>query len=110
IFAPAEELWLEGRAALCGLTPGCLSLNLRCIGLGGRPLNRCGDRRRGEELQKFSARYVFYIAQNLNLLGFCRMYSLVFIASARIVHVTFLSALETNGPPSAMNRFFTSCA
>ena len=30
--------------------------------------------------------------------------------SARIVHVGFLSACETNGPPSATNRFFTSCA
>ena len=38
------------------------------------------------------------------------MYSLVRIASARIVHVGFLSACDTNGPPSATNRFFTSCA
>ena len=38
------------------------------------------------------------------------MYSLVRMASARMVHVTFLSALVTNGPPSATNRFLTSCA
>jgi hypothetical protein len=37
-------------------------------------------------------------------------YSLVRIASARIVHVTFLSAFVTNGPPSATKRFFTSWA
>ena len=38
------------------------------------------------------------------------MYSPVRIASARIVQVGFLSACETNGPPSATNRFLTSCA
>src|SRR2546427_3378256 len=38
------------------------------------------------------------------------MYSLVRHASARIVHVGFLSACDTNGPPSVTNRFLTSCA
>jgi hypothetical protein len=38
------------------------------------------------------------------------MYSLVRMASARIVHVAFLSACETNGPPSQTNTFFASCA
>ncbi len=38
------------------------------------------------------------------------MYSLVRIASARMVHVTFLSGLVTNGPPSVTNRFWQSCA
>ena len=31
-------------------------------------------------------------------------------ASARIVHVGFLSACDTNGLPSATKRFLTSCA
>src|SRR5438034_9246820 len=48
--------------------------------------------------------------QRLCLFRWSAMYSAVRIASARIVHVTFLSALVTNGPPSAMNRFFTSWA
>ena len=34
------------------------------------------------------------------------MNSDVRIASARIVHVQFLCAFETNGPASATNRFF----
>ena len=38
------------------------------------------------------------------------MNSLVRIDSARIDHVQFLSAFDTNGPPSATKRFFTSCA
>src|SRR5437870_10150560 len=38
------------------------------------------------------------------------MYSLVRHASARIVQVGFLSACDTNGPPSVTNRFLTSCA
>ena len=38
------------------------------------------------------------------------MNSDVRMASARIVQVQFLCALETNGPASATNRFFTSCA
>ena len=38
------------------------------------------------------------------------MYSAVRIARARIVHVQFLSACETNGPASATNTFFASCA
>src|SRR4051812_17286196 len=37
------------------------------------------------------------------------MYSLVRIDNARIVQVMFLSACETNGPPSTQNRFLTSC-
>lgn len=38
------------------------------------------------------------------------MKSLVRHESARIVHVGFLSGWETNGPPSATNRFRTSWA
>src|SRR5215207_10169345 len=38
------------------------------------------------------------------------MYSPVLIASARMVQVQFLSACETNGPASATNTFFASCA
>ena len=38
------------------------------------------------------------------------MNSAVRIDSARIVHVQFLSACDGSGPPSATNRFFTSCA
>src|SRR5438132_2739683 len=38
------------------------------------------------------------------------MYSLVRIDNARIVHVGFLSACDTKGPPSATNKFLQSCA
>src|SRR6185437_10120642 len=38
------------------------------------------------------------------------MYSLVRHESARMVHVGFLSACDTKGPPSTTKRFFTSCA
>src|SRR5207237_8458840 len=38
------------------------------------------------------------------------IYSLVRSESARIVHVGFLSACDTNGPPSVTNRFLQSCA
>src|SRR5262245_64939407 len=47
---------------------------------------------------------------NVAVLRDCAMNSDVRIASARIVQVQFLSGLETNGPPSATKRFFTSCA
>src|SRR5439155_20529287 len=50
------------------------------------------------------------ITHSDNWLRSSAMYSAVRIDSARSVHVTFLSAFETNGPPSAMNRFLTSCA
>src|SRR6266545_5139722 len=76
--------------------------------LGFRPHEARGQGRRGEQAQRVASIHLH--DYTLPFLRSAAMYSLVRIARARIVHVTFLSAFVTNGPPSATNRFFTSWA
>ena len=107
-----EELRLERRALRRrGLRAPAPLAGRRRLGLGPR---KAGRQRRGSQReQPMSAGGRSSDSGDCHMLPPFRcsaMYSLVRIASARIVHVGFLSGCETNGPPSATNRFFTSCA
>src|SRR5438876_151647 len=81
---------------------------MRLLGLERRPDERGGRGRGAEHLQRRPACDVLH--QSVPWLRCRAMYSDVRIASARIVHVQFLCAFDTNGPPSATNTFRTSCA
>ena len=99
-----EELRLErapvGCARLRGLRQVVRMLRFR-LGPG-----ECRGKRRGREhdLQHRPTIDLHHI-RVVPVLRSSTMNSLVRMASARIVHVEFLSACETNGPPSATNRF-----
>src|SRR5258706_16240011 len=98
---------------------------MRLPRLGGGPHQRRRRGRRGEQFESCATAdrlHAFPIICNLQsaicnlqfhsvpLPRDCAMNSEVRIDSARIVHVQFLCAFETNGPASATNRFLTSCA
>src|SRR6202008_2238955 len=74
---------------------------------GGRELQRAGEGEGGQHPQRLAAGH---LAHSAPFFTWSAMYSLVRIDSAMIVHVGFLSAWETNGPPSATKRLGTSCA
>src|SRR5262249_52692400 len=109
----------------------CLLRDRRLRGAHGRLRargcwsNRRGDRNDAEHLERRSSPDAIWAVVWVppaprpaslfprHMAPACRcfaMYSLVRHDSARIVHVGFLSACETNGAPSATNRFLTSCA
>src|SRR5206468_12997584 len=70
-----------------------------------RPTERRRERGDGEEVNGVATLHPsapFFI--------WSAMYSLVRSESARIVQVGFLSACDTNGPPSVTNRFLQSWA
>src|SRR5438128_935252 len=100
-FAGGEVLRVVGRGALERLAHQRRGFahRLRC------PAERGRERGDGEEVNRVSSLHPsapFFI--------WSAMYSLVRSESARIVHVGFLSACDTNGPPSATNRFLQSYA
>src|SRR5439155_3923392 len=69
------------------------------------------DRGRAENLERRSPRdLLLFVAHSAPALRCCAMKSAVRHARARIVHVGFLSACDTNGAPSAMKRFLQSYA
>ena len=69
--------------------------------------DECSDRGRGNRRHHFTTRQVAHSAPAFRCSA---MYREVFIESARIVQVGFLSACVTNGPPSATKRFLQSHA
>src|SRR6266513_26539 len=100
-FAGGEVLRLVGRASLERLTRQRRGVAHRLR----RPAERRRERGDGEEVNRVASLHPsapFFI--------WSAMYSLVRSESARIVQVGFLSACDTNGPPSVTNRFLQSCA
>src|SRR3989449_11599170 len=96
-----EVLRLVGRAALDRLARQRGGFAHRLRG----PAERRGQRGHGQDVNRGATLHPsapFFI--------WSAMYSLVRSESARIVHVGFLSACDTNGPPSVPNRFLQSCA
>ena len=68
------------------------------------------QRHRAEQSEHRAAIRCFGHGQIVPFLRSSAMKWLVRIASARIVQVQFLSACDTNGPPSATKTFLASCA
>ena len=107
ILVGGEKLWYELSTALRSLHSGRPGRAASLLGVFERPVERRRERRDGEELYDLAS--VHCAHHKFPLFRSSAMYSLVRMASAMSVHVGFLSACDTNGPPSATNRFFTSC-
>src|SRR5258706_2286857 len=99
-FAPAAGAGCCARAAACSASAG---VHTSTTAAEDEPRSL-----RAVRLE--SLVIVFFVVHISILFRASATYSEVRIASARIVHVQFLCELETNGPASATNRFFTSCA
>src|SRR5262245_4445065 len=100
VLVGGEELGDEGLALrrLGGLAGLCD---------GSRSWHEPGERHGTDDLEQSASTD---LAHRLPFFRSSAMCSAVLHASARIVQVGFLSALLTNGPPSATNRFGTSWA
>ena len=107
-FGRGEELRLVGLAGGGGAAAGGLRLLADGLGLALGEGERGHGRRGAEDLEDAASLEIAH--QMFPFFRSSAMCSDVRHASAMIVHVRFLLACETNGPPSQTNTFFASCA